>query len=452
MDVGFETLESGFSDFDVDIQETRAKKVAKYDRMFSVKTGGGSIFTKPLIVEGVIYFGASDNYIYAIDAKTKEVKWKFKTGGPVLIEAEIKNNVIYFGSYDGYFYALNAETGKEIWRFRTHGKIVCKPLIADDSLIFGSEDGYFYMVDLEGKEIWRFKTGDNTSFSPVREDNKVFVGSYDHNLYCIDLQTGKEIWRFRAGAEVVCYTRSPIKDGVIYITSIDNYAYAIRTDNGEEIWRFKAGEHGMAASPVLHGNRLYIGTRDNHLICTDLNSEEIWRFRAGSVIEGCLVYNDVIYLASDDYHVYAIDYNTGKEIWRLRTGGECFLIPTLYEGNIYVGSADCKLYCIDITTGKSVWTFQTSSNLKSEFAPLYEEYRVEIKHETGIEDTISEEKYKSKGDVVSLSNYDVRNEYAMTSEYKQKSEYDVQWVIFEEILTLGPDTIQENHLKFQRRL
>ncbi len=431
MDIGFEGLET--SDFDVDIQETKAKKVAKYDRMFSVKTGGGSIFTKPVIVEDVIYFGASDNYMYAVDAKTKEVIWKFRTGGPILIEVEIKNNVIYFGSYDGYFYALNVETGKEIWRFRTHGKIVCKPLIVDESLIFGSEDGYFYRVNLNGKEIWRFRTGDSTSFSPVREGDKVFVGSYDHNLYCIDVRTGKELWRFRAGGEVVCYTRPPIKDGVIYISSIDNYVYAIKTGTGEEVWKLRAGEHGMAASPVLHDDRLYTGTRDNNLICTDLDSKELWRFRAGAVIEGCVVHDNVIYLASDDYNVYAIDYNTGKEIWRFRTGGECFLVPTLYKGKIYFGSADCKLYCINLMTGEFVWSFQTSSNLKSEFAPLYEEYRVEIKHETNVEDAVSEERYKSK-DTVSLSDYDVKSEYHMESEYKQKSDYGVQWVLFEGVM------------------
>jgi len=435
MDFGFEGLGTGFSGLDVDVQETAAKKVAKYDRVFSVRPGGGSIFVKPTIVNGVVYFGASDGYIYAVDAGTKNSLWTFKTGGPVVIAVEFNDNMIYAGSYDGYLYAIDALTGKETWRFRTHGKIVCQPLFVDNSVIFSSQDGYFYRLSVDGKEIWRFKTGDYASFSPCHEDGKVFVGSYDHNLYCLDIGTGKELWRFRTGGEVVCLTRPPIKHGIIYVTSMDNYLYAVDTLTAKEIWRFKFGEHGIPNAPTIVGKRLYLGSRDSYVLCVDLNGKEIWRFRAGAVVDGCIVNEGFVYFGSDDYRIYAVDADTGKKVWSFRTGGECYMIPTFYGGKLYFGSADCKLYCLNAINGEPVWSFQTSSTMKSEFAPLYEEYRVEIKHETRIEDAISEDRYRSKAqDTVSLSEYQIKSEYSAEGEYKHKSDYDVNWVLPEDIM------------------
>lgn len=111
------------------------------------------------------------------------------------------------------------------------------------------------------------------------------------------------------------------------------------------------------------------------------------------------------------------------------------MVPEYHNGKIYFGSADCKLYCLDALTGEASWIFQTSSIVKSKFAPLYEEYKVEIRHNTHIEDAISEDRYKSKRtDTVSLSDYHVKSEYSTEGDYKKKSEYDTSFVIFEGVL------------------
>lgn len=52
------------------------------------------------------------------------VKWKFKTGRVVeawFSSPSVSGGVIYFGSDDGYLYALNAQTGELKWKFKTGG-------------------------------------------------------------------------------------------------------------------------------------------------------------------------------------------------------------------------------------------------------------------------------------------------------------------------------------------
>jgi outer membrane protein assembly factor BamB len=43
----------------------------------------GKFFSSPTLSDGVVYFGSSDNHLYAVDIKTGEEKWKFKTGSIV---------------------------------------------------------------------------------------------------------------------------------------------------------------------------------------------------------------------------------------------------------------------------------------------------------------------------------------------------------------------------------
>jgi hypothetical protein len=148
------------------------------------------------------------------------------------------------------------------------------------------------------------------------------------------------------------------------------------------------------------------------------------------------VYNGKIYFGAGDGNVYCLNLE-GREIWRFRTNGGVYTSVVLIDGVLCFGSWDCHLYLVDPDTGEEVWRFQTSTNKQSFIPEPFECFEMEVKKETGVEDSITEEKYRErKEESVSLSDYHVTSEYSTTSEYKQKSDYDVQWVIFEGIMKM----------------
>jgi outer membrane protein assembly factor BamB len=77
---------------------------------------GAGFETNPLVIDNVIYAGNRDGYFYALDAVTGDLRWRFKTDGPILFSAAYKNGVINFASNDAYAYALNAINGALIWK------------------------------------------------------------------------------------------------------------------------------------------------------------------------------------------------------------------------------------------------------------------------------------------------------------------------------------------------
>ena len=65
------------------------------------------------VVDGVSYRG-DDHHLYAVDKKTGEEKWKFKTGDKVNHPPAVLEGVVYFGSKDGYLYAVDINIAEKL--------------------------------------------------------------------------------------------------------------------------------------------------------------------------------------------------------------------------------------------------------------------------------------------------------------------------------------------------
>jgi len=436
MAFGFEGFET--ADFDVELEDLTVRRTKKFDRMWGVGFGG-SINNGVRLVNKVLYFGAMDGYVYAVDASTGKEIWRFKTSDGICESTPaVADGVLYVGSFDHNLYALDAKTGKFKWSFRTGGMVDVSPEVSDGIVYVGSRDGNVYALDCKtGKEVWRFRTGDEIASAPTVYDNMVFNGSFDKNFYCLDKRTGKEIWRFRTGGEIHNDRPFLAMGSRIYFTSFDSYLYCVDIKTGKEIWRFRTGRYGNAGSSAFHNGVIYHASRDGILYAISLEGKELWRFRTEreeSTDAIPLIYKDRIYFGAGDSNFYCLDMN-GKEIWRFRASYCIYTSAAVLNNVIFFNSMDCHVYALDADTGEEVWRFATSTMTISPLPPPYESFKLEISKSHISEHFDLKDKYKkSKEETVSLSDYHVTSEYHTESEYKQKSDYDVNFVMFENIM------------------
>jgi alcohol dehydrogenase (cytochrome c) len=139
----------------------------------------------PLVVDGVMYLVNEKNHVFALDAATGKMLWRFNykefpdpfTQMPVMIwGAGIKRGVsiargkVLLGTWDAHLIALDAKTGKLLWDTIVDDHEVgytftSPPLIVRDKAIIGIMPGEMpnrahisaYGVDT-GKLLWRFYT------------------------------------------------------------------------------------------------------------------------------------------------------------------------------------------------------------------------------------------------------------------------------------------------------
>ena len=140
--------------------------------------------------------------LYALDASTGALLWKYATGDGTYSSPAVANGVVYVGSDDGNVYALNAGTGALLWKYddRKHYRLLagggqwrslCR-LRRPQPVRLERQHGRT-PVEVHNRRQ-RFTS------SPAVANGVVYVGSGDGNVYALDASTGALLWTYTTGA------------------------------------------------------------------------------------------------------------------------------------------------------------------------------------------------------------------------------------------------------------
>lgn len=252
----------------------------------------------PLVVDGVMYTTGAFSIVYAINAATGELLWKYDPKvpaenlgqgccGPVNRGVAVWQGKVYVGSFDGRLIALDAGTGQPVWSVDTlidrskSYSITGAPRIVKGKVLIGNGGaefgvrGYVTAYDADtGKQVWRFYTvpGDpklppeNAAMAKAMKtwdgDGWVKWGgggtvwdsmAYDPQLDLLYVGTGNgSPWNYQF--------RSNGKGDNLYVSSI----LALRPDTGEYVWHyqitpqdqwdFTATQHMILADIEMNGS------------------------------------------------------------------------------------------------------------------------------------------------------------------------------------------------------
>lgn len=339
-----------------------------------------SVVSSPAVSGKFVYFGSYDGRFYAVDAAAGKLQWKFETGGErrfagkhlhglqpkeetmpdpwdfFLSSPAVWNGVVYFGSGDGNIYALDAASGALKWKFHTGDVVHSSPAIVDGTLYVGSWDGYLYALNAStGEKKWSFKTGEDPDIhnhvgiqsSPVVADGTVYFGCRDSNLYALDAATGKQRWFYSTKGSWV--NNSPVVyDGKVYFGwSLPGKWEAVDAKTGERLVTVD-GKVPMFSSMAISHGLLYAGTFDGKLTAFDLASRKpVWEFQTDaskknlqSLTNTDGTFNWGLIISEGFYDEMVVGMS------KMFTVGTILSSPVVVNNTIYVGSTDGNLYAL----------------------------------------------------------------------------------------------------------
>ncbi|NDJ76566.1 MAG: serine/threonine-protein kinase [Chloroflexi bacterium] len=268
---------------------------------------GEGIVSTPAIVpaENLILFGSLDSQMYALDMRTWDLAWSVQTGGPVQSSATIAHGHAFFGSDDGRLYAVRLSTGRVQWDWPGGAAIRSRPLVTGELIIVGLESGEVVGLDLSGQPVWRFKAKRAVSSSPIEYDGRVFFGSLDWHIYALDITRGWKIWAYRTNKPII--SSPAVGDDKVFVGSVDGSLYAIDVSSGKERWKYDT-ESQITSSPAYVDGVVYFGGIDHKVYSVDAKKGQLrWSFETGGAIPASpIVHDDVVYIGSMDHYVYAL--------------------------------------------------------------------------------------------------------------------------------------------------
>jgi len=147
--------------------------------------------------------------------------------------------------------------------------------------------------------------------------------------------------------------------------------------NLEPAWTFSTGvNEGHEAPPVVNNGVMFVATPQNQVIALDAKTgDQIWRYKREipedlsqlhPTSRGVGLWQDKLYLATTDDHLVALDAKTGKVAWDQKVqdykkGQYMTLMPLVVSGKVLVGGSGGEygvrgyVVAYDANDGKELW-------------------------------------------------------------------------------------------------
>ena len=153
----------------------------------------------------------------------------------------------------------------------------------------------------------------------------------------------------------------------------------------KELWSVGVGDGQgdgfYRLQPAISGEVIYAASADGEVVAVDRKrGKTLWEVDLDISLSGGVgVYNDVLLLGSSEGLVLKLDANTGEQLWTTMLTGE-ILSPPQANGKVVVAQTyNGKLQGLDFATGQLLWTYNSKVpvlTLRGTSVPIIENNRV----------------------------------------------------------------------------
>lgn len=358
--------------------------------------------SSPAVVNGIVYFGAGNGYVYALDALSGALVWKVQLGDPdlgynVYTSPAVSNGIVYVGlasdddapCIPGQVVALDAKTGAQVWNFDTIDQSTCPGGNCVGAAVWSSP-----AVDVQFGTVYVGTGNPGATCDPSGPN----ATKYPDGMLALDAATGQ----FKSYSLLVAADTTDDDVGaapILHQTQISNdcagsgqvsYWVTMADKNG---WVYTAprGGAGLAGNPLgvrpggeliaaplalpssktsvcghetqqslQMDNQMFQVSSNGRFTILNLGTTGTLAISSYHALPACpsgtfcldwsspVAINDVVLVGGGDNALHAASTD-GKMIWQFNTQAAVVSSPAISHGSVYFGSEDSYLYCLSLS-------------------------------------------------------------------------------------------------------
>lgn len=316
-----------------------------------------------------VLVAANDHHLYAIDAATGRLRWRYHAENEVMSQPAYDGNTIYVGIgnashvvYDPPHFAVvgtgmnkleavDAQTGVESWWSGLDGTGMPSQAIVGNEVVAADGAGTVLAVDTHtGRYLWDTRLPSAFAMSSVASDNGFLYlgGHFQTAIYALRASNGAVQWvhhfsELDGGTgdgplamtqqEVVGDYLEPLAPGpfgavVTWGSRALEHVYALSRSDGQLLWDSRipgaAGivpKYNEASIPLIYRKTIYVGSPVAPLVSAlDLNGHLLWQQRVHGPVKGGIAARDgTLYFGDLSGYLWGLDARTGRAIGSLPT-------------------------------------------------------------------------------------------------------------------------------------
>ena len=145
-------------------------------------------------------------------------------------------------------------------------------------------------------------------------------------------------------------------------------------ENLEAVWTFSADDTFFAATAVISDGVVYIGDAENKFYAIDLQTgKELWhRLVELGFLGSAGVRSGRVVVGDSDGVIHCMDAKSGALIWEQKTDAEINSSPNFYKESVLIGSQNGTLYRLNLKNGTILWEYTIEASGGIQCAPTLE--------------------------------------------------------------------------------
>lgn len=219
-----------------------------------------------------------------------------------------------------------------------------------------------------GQPLWERQTKARISGGPGSGEGLVLVGTSEGEVIALNAGSGELAWNTQVSSEILAAPRAA--QGVVVARTIDGKLFGLDAKTGARIWVYEQTVPALTlrgtSPPLVAGEKVIVGFANSKIAAITLSEGKLlWEAsvaeprgrteldRLVDISGEMQLADDVIYVASFQGRVAAVDLKSGRVLWARTMSSNAGI--GIDRDNLYVTDDRSNVWALDRRDGGTLW-------------------------------------------------------------------------------------------------